>query len=81
MAVFFDTGGGDIYGGPNKEAVLDAMKHDVGDEAFDEFKDEVFEVPGSTNVRVEGSDGNRESTLESEYVEALGSYCVASENC
>jgi hypothetical protein len=80
MAVFFDTGGGDIYGGPTKEAVITAMLADCADMELAE----IFEVPGSMKMRVEDEDGSGEmssSTLEAEYVESLGSYCVASENC
>jgi hypothetical protein len=35
-------------------------------------------------MRVEDEDGSGEmssSTLEEEYVESLGAYCIASENC
>jgi hypothetical protein len=83
MAVFFDTGGGDIYGGPSKEAVLDAMKEDIGEEDFAEIEDEVREVPGT--MKMQQSDENDEptdetTTLEEEYVESLGSYCIASSN-
>jgi hypothetical protein len=45
--------------------------------------EEVFEVPGTMKMRV--SDENDEpteetTTLDEEYVEELGSYCIASEN-
>lgn len=80
MAVFFDTGGGDIYGGPTKEAVIAAMLADSDDVELED----ICEVPGTTKMRA--SDENNEptdetTTLEAEYDEALGSYCVASENC
>ena len=80
MAVFFDTGGGDIYGGPTKEAILAAIRIDAGDKDFAE----IHEVPGTTKMRV--SDENDEpteelTTLDAEYEESLGSYCVASYNC
>ena len=41
MAVFFDTGGGDIYGGPTRESVIAAMQEDAGEEID---LGEVFEV-------------------------------------
>lgn len=80
MAVFFDTGGGDIYAGPTREAVIAAMHEDCGE--FDDA--EIVEVPGSMKVRV--TDENDEpteelTTLDEEYVEALGAYCIASDNC
>lgn len=80
MAVFFDTGGGDIYAGPTREAVVAAMKHDSSD--IDESQ--IFEVPGTTKLRV--TDENEELTdetitLDEEYSETLGSYCICSENC
>ncbi|MFC5861064.1 hypothetical protein ACFPT7_02030 [Acidicapsa dinghuensis] len=79
MAIFMDTGGGDIYGGPSKEAVLAQMQADSDD--FDIAG--AFEVPGTQKMRV--SDENDEptdelTTLEEEYDESLGVYCVASEN-
>jgi hypothetical protein len=59
MAVFFDTGGGDIYAGPTREAVIAEMKKDLGED----FKEEaVEEVSGSTKMQV--SDENEESTGE-----------------
>ena len=83
MSVFFDTGGGDIYGGPTKEEVLDAMKEDIGEEDFAEIEDEIREVPGT--MKMQQSDENDEptdetTTLEEEYVESLGAYCIASSN-
>lgn len=84
MAVFFDTGGGDIYGGPTKEAVLAAIREDMGEEDFNEIEDEIYEVSGLTAMRC--SDENDEpteemTTVEAEYTESLGAYCVASSNC
>ena len=83
MAVFFDTGGGDIYGGPTKEAVLAAIREDLGDEDFKEIESEIYELPGDHKITM--MDENEEmtdemTTLDAEYVESLGSYCVASSN-
>lgn len=82
MAVFFDTGGGDIYGGPTKEAVIAAMQSDLGD---DLVLEDIVEVPGTAKMQVgdedEGVDPlEKLSTLEEEYDEKLGVYCVASKN-
>lgn len=79
MAVFFDTGGGDIYGGPTTEAVIAAMLSD--EPSLDLTK--IEEVSGDTQM-VE-TDENEEPTgdtisLEDEYDETLGSYIVASNN-
>ena len=30
MAVFYDTGGGDTYAGPDRDSVIAAMKADLG---------------------------------------------------
>jgi len=82
MAVFFDTGGGDIYAGPDKESVIAAIVSDIGDDEFKEIAEDVFEVSGSIKMRVsEGVTPPELSTLEEEYDAALGSYCIASENC
>ena len=83
MAVFFDTGGGDIYGGPTRESVLAAIREDIGDEYFAEIEEGICEVPGTMKMRA--SDENNEptdelTTLEAEYNEAIGSYCVSTEN-
>jgi hypothetical protein len=80
MTVFFDTGGGDIYGGPTKESVIEAMLDDSDDVDLED----VFEVLGTTKMfgTDENGDLNEDlTTLEEEYVEGLGSYCIASENC
>lgn len=82
MAVFYDTGGGDIYGGPDKESVLKAMREDISPDDF--IEEDVFEVPGTKKMRA--SNENDEPTgdlitLDEEYTESMGSYCVASENC
>jgi hypothetical protein len=73
MAVFFDTGNGDIYGGPTKEAVIAAMKEDMFGDDFDE--EDMFEVDGSTKMHAEQEDGGiceELTTLEAEYCEELG---------
>ncbi len=80
MAVFYNTGGGDIYAGPDREAVLKEMRFDCGD--IDET--EIFEVSGDTKMSVEDEEGRPSgelSTLAEEYEEQLGSYCIASDNC
>jgi len=80
MTIFMDTGGGDIYGGPTKEDVIAVMQKDCGD-MFDAKA--IFEVPSTTPMWVEAdnADGRRKSTIGEEYDAALGTYCVASENC
>ena len=83
MAVFFETGGGDIYGGPTEEAVLEAIKEYIGDEDFAETEEEIYEVPGSWKVAAgdENGDATDESiTLDEAYDPELGAYCVASSN-
>ena len=80
MAVFFDTGSGDIYAGPTKEAVIAAMQADSSD--FDLA--EVREVSGQTKMRI--SDENdvpteELTTLEEEYGNDTDTYCIASDNC
>jgi hypothetical protein len=83
MAVFFDTGGGDIYGAPTREAVIAAMRADAGEEID---LDAIVEVSGSMKMRVEmeeDDDSGEFDTilpLEKEYIESLGAYCVATEN-
>jgi len=79
MAVFYDTGGGDIYGGPNKEDVIKAMQDDSDDFNLDDIE----EVSGAHLMML--SDENGESsgemiTIEAEYDETFGSYCVCSYN-
>lgn len=79
MAVFYDTGGGDIYGGPDKESILAAM-HEDNEDIED---DDVFEVPGTQKMQASNEEDEPTGelvTLEEEYDEALGAYCVASEN-
>lgn len=80
MAVFFDTGGGDIYAGPTKEAVIKEILQNNADLDISE----IFEVPGT--MKVQATDENDEpkaelTTLDEEYVEGFGAYCIASENC
>lgn len=77
-----DTGGGDVYAGPTKDACLAAMKKDS-----DDFEpSDAFEIEGSTKIRVtdENDDLTGElTTLDEEYVaDAIdGAYCIATENC
>ena len=80
MAIFMDTGGGDIYAGPTKAACIEAMLQDNAD---CEVQD-AFEVSGDT--KMQATDENDEpmeelTALNDEYVEEIGSYCIASENC
>ena len=80
MAVFFDTGNGDIYGGFDKAAVLAAMHADYSDIS----EPEVFEVPGTQMMQA--SDENDQPTgdlisLNDEYGADSDAYCVASKNC
>lgn len=80
MAVFFDTGGGDIYAGPTREAVLEAMHEDSSD--FDESG--IFEVSGSTKMRVTDEDDaltGETITLEEEYGDDTDSYMICTDNC
>lgn len=86
MAIFMDTGGGDIYAGETKEACLDAMKKDVGEEDFAEIAEDVFEVSGATPMNVECGEcenctGKHKSTLAEEYTDLGYGYCIASTNC
>jgi hypothetical protein len=82
MAVFFDTGGGDIYGGPTKEAVIAAMQADSDEVDLED----IFEVSGAQKMRASDWTENDVPTeelitLDAAYDETLGSYMVASENC
>lgn len=80
--VFMDTGGGDIYGGPTREAVIAAMRKDMGNDDFVEA--DGFEVDGDMKMSVENEDGPQTiSTLSDQYTpqEDGEGYCVASENC
>jgi hypothetical protein len=83
MAVFYDTGGGDIYAGPDRESVLAAIREDIGDDEFVRIEDEIREVSGKTLMTV--SDENDEpteetTTLEEEYGDDTKAYCIASSN-
>lgn len=80
MAVFYDTGGGDIYGGSDYESVLSAMRADSDD--IDE--EQIFEVSGNAKITI--SDENEEPTtevvtLEEAYGNDTEAYCVGSDNC
>lgn len=59
MAVFYDTGGGDIYGGPDRESVLKAMREDYS--YIDE--EDIFEVAGTKKMFIEGEDGEATEEL------------------
>lgn len=78
--VFFDTGGGDIYAGPSREAVIAAMRR-----YSDEFEiDDIFEVDGSFQVCVTDQNGDyiaQLTTLAELYSRGLGARCIASANC
>lgn len=79
MAVFFDTGGGDIYAGPTKEAVIAEMLADSEDVDVSQIE----EVSG--DLQILNADEEL-VTLEQDYADGLtkghlGSYCIASENC
>lgn len=79
MTIFMDTGGGDYYAGPTREAVIAAILAD--DDTLE--VEAMFEVPGTTKMRE--SDENEMPTgglitFDEEYDESLGSYCIASEN-
>jgi hypothetical protein len=80
VAVFFDTGGGDIYAGPTREAVLAAMREDSSD--IDET--EICEVSGSTKMRVTDENDaltGETITLAEEYGDDEDSYCICTDNC
>ena len=80
MAVFFDTGYGDIYGGPTKEAVIAAM---FSDEPGLDIA-QIEEVSGDAEmVEVNENDEPTEDTisLEDKYDETLGVYIVCFNNC
>ena len=83
MAVFMDTGGGDIYAAETKEACLAAIKADVGEDDFRDIEDQIFEVGGDWPLQVEEEDGSvgKTSTLAEEYTELGHGYCIASSNC
>lgn len=79
MPVFMDTGGGDIYAGPTKEAVIAEMLNDSPDIDLKQ----AFEIPGTTKMRVQDENEiptDELITLDEEYSESLGTYCIASEN-
>jgi hypothetical protein len=84
MAIFMDTGGGDIYAAETKEACLEAMRKDIGDKAFAEIERDTFEVSGEAKMRIEAESDDELptiSTLAEEYVNLGHGYCIASENC
>lgn len=80
MAVFFDTGGGDIYAGPTREAVLAAMREDSGE--IDESQ--IEEVAGDFKMRVTDEEGELTEelvTLAEEYGDRTDSCCICTDNC
>jgi hypothetical protein len=79
MAIFMDTGNGDIYAAENRELCYAAMLHDSPD--LDTSR--AFEVPGTFRMRVEKEDGSNGgfSTLAEEYIATNDGYCICSENC
>ena len=82
MPVFMDTGGGDIYAGETRDACIEAMKKDLGEEDFAEIQSEISEVGGSTKMRLENEDGSigELSTLAEEYTDLGYGYCIATTN-
>ena len=84
MAIFMDTGGGDIYAAETKEACLAAIKADLGEKDFREIEGEIFEVAGDSPIQCEeedGSPGTTSTTLAEEYTDLGHGYCIASSNC
>lgn len=82
MAVFYDTGGGDIYAGETREEVIAAMKDDIGEDDFEES--EVFEVDESKHMAEsyeEEMPTGRTIALKEAYTPIGHGYCIASENC
>jgi hypothetical protein len=77
MAVFYDTGGGDIYAAETKEECINAMLKDSPDLDPSEF----FEVSGTTKMRSDEPPDTERVTLESQYTNLGYGYCIASENC
>jgi hypothetical protein len=78
MAVFYDTGGGDIYGGSTKREVLRAMREDLGINDFNRIKHKIYKVSGTAIML--SSDHSTLTTLASEYDKSLGAYRVGSDN-
>lgn len=83
MPVFMNTGGGDIYAGETREACIKAMREDLGDKDFAEIEPEIFEIDGSTKMRLENEDGTPGELvpLSQEYTNLGYGYCIASTNC
>lgn len=81
MAVFMDTGGGDIYAAETKEGCVKAILADAPELA--ETQDEFSEVGGETKMRLENEDGTsgEQSTFAEEYTDLGHGYCIASTNC
>ena len=83
MAVFMDTGGGDIYAAETKDECIAAIKSDLGEKYFKEIEAEIYEVGGDMKIRVENEDDSvgEPSTLAEEYTSIGHGYCIASSNC
>ena len=78
MAVYWDTGGGDIYAGATKEQCVAEMLSDCPELPING----IFEVDGSHEVQIEEFDGSvHHRTLDEEYIDLGWGYCIASENC
>jgi hypothetical protein len=80
MAVFMDTGGGDIYAAETREQCIAAIKADVSEEDFAGIEHELAEVSGSLLM----NDSERgQITLDENYrlngIIDQG-YCIATEN-
>lgn len=85
MAVFYDTGSGDIYAGETKEDCIAAMKRDFGEEEFSEFEADIRELPGTTKLHLtdendELTDPPEFTTLAEEYTDMGEGYCIATYN-
>lgn len=78
MAVYWDTGGGDIYAGTTKEQCVAEMLRDCPELPING----IFEVGGDMEIRVEEIDGSVHTrTLDEEYIDLGRGYCISSENC
>jgi hypothetical protein len=79
-AVFYDTGGGDIYAGPTREAVIKAMLHDNPESDLDQIE----ELDGNNLIQID--DENEEftgefTTLAELHGSSTDAYCIGSTNC
>lgn len=85
MAVFYNTGDGDIYAGETKEACIAAMKEDCGEKEFATFEAQIREEPGSKKILLtdeygEPTDPPEYTTLTEEYTDMGHGYFIASNN-